>query len=406
MQSIQPEQPLKINFLVDSIGKVGTYFRFHNLALGLTKLGHEVNVFACDENHHAEARTEIRDRIPYHIVPSFPGKGFFTSSHHPITALRRSLISYPDCDVVHMFQPMLNVALPWQTIFKKKAKLRFYDWDDLYMGGLVSHATPPTFVGRWRKYWSNQIENKFPAQADHVTTCSHFLAERSEQLQAKDVTIIHNGFWGFDILDRATARKNFGLEPDAIYVGFMGRTFDPSDSTFQAIANNLEKYPNLRFAVCGITTEILAKMNIWQHVPEAVKERTKMFGYISPERAREFSAAIDIGLLHLEDNEFNRSRFPIKYAEYMATGTPVLCSSVGECAMISQDFPWVIQAGTTEAEWLTAFERAIASIANGTMPKVDLDAIAVQLSWANISQKLEHTYYQALNKKFPMLGKS
>jgi hypothetical protein len=110
-------------------------------------------------------------------------------------------------------------------------------------------------------------------------------------------------------------------------------------------------------------------MNAWQHVPQAVKARTKMFGYIPPEKTREFSAAIDIGLLHLKDNAFNQSRFPIKYAEYMATATPVLCSEVGECAMISQDFPWVILAGTTEAEWLAAFDRAIDAVANGTMPK-------------------------------------
>ncbi|AFY72024.1 hypothetical protein Pse7367_3801 (plasmid) [Thalassoporum mexicanum PCC 7367] len=397
---MQSQQPLKINFLVDSIGQAGTYFRFHNLAIGLTKLGHQVTIFAGDGDTNSKARTELRDQIPYHVLPSFPGQRYFSATNHPLNALRRALVDYPACDVAHVFQPFLSAGLPWQFSLKHKAKVRFYDWDDLWLGGVIAtDVRPKQFVAKWQKYWISRIEQNFPAQADHVTTCSHFLAERAKQRQAKDVSIIHNGFWGFDVLDKATARKNFGMQPDALYVGFMGRTFASPDWCFEAIANNIERYPQLRFAICGITTEILELMGEWQQVPDEVKARVEMFGHIPSQKTREFSAAIDLGLLNLADTSFNQSRFPIKYAEYMATATPVLCSEVGECAMLSRSFPWVTLAGTTKSEWLVAFDQAVAAIANGTMPKVDLDAIAAQLSWAEISKKLEQAYYQTLSHK-------
>ena len=61
-------------------------------------------------------------------------------------------------------------------------------------------------------------------------------------------------------------------------------------------------------------------------------------------------------------------------------------------------FPEGILCDPDGAASASAFDRAVDSIANGTMPRVDLDAIAAQLSWEKISQKLEQAYYQTLNK--------
>jgi hypothetical protein len=38
-------RPLQIHFFVNFSHPSGTYFRFHNLAIGLTRLGHQVTVF-------------------------------------------------------------------------------------------------------------------------------------------------------------------------------------------------------------------------------------------------------------------------------------------------------------------------------------------------------------------------
>ena len=64
-------------------------------------------------------------------------------------------------------------------------------------------------------------------------------------------------------------------------------------------------------------------------LPEQVKNNIDYLGSLSPLDTRYFAAAIDLGLLPLMKTPFNESRFPIKFAEYLAANLPVLCSEVG-----------------------------------------------------------------------------
>jgi glycosyltransferase involved in cell wall biosynthesis len=384
---------LKIHFLTDSIAETGTYFRSHNLAVGLTKLGQQVTVFSCDLDPSSKDREEIRDGVLYRIVPSFRGQGIFSASNHPLNALRRCLIDYPSCDIAHLFQPFLSAALPWQWALPKKARVLFYDWDDLWeYGGLLKN--PKNFHGYWNNSWILRIQNNFPQISHAVTTCSQFLKNLAEVRNAKRVYLIHNGFHSFSIPDKQLARGTLGLDMSALYVGFMGSTYGAEiDWCLEALERHIQDHKNLRFAICGRSPQIL------KGISQEVLERVDFLGILPYIKTRNFAAALDLGLLPLEDNLFNQSRLPIKYAEYMAASTPILCSNIGECGYLSENFPWVIRAGKNKSSWFAAFQEAINLAADNKLPEVDTTALGKMLSWESIAQKLLNTYFSELNRR-------
>jgi glycosyltransferase involved in cell wall biosynthesis len=235
------------------------------------------------------------------------------------------------------------------------------------------------------------LEPRLPRKAQHVTTVSRFLAERAVQCGAKSVSVIHNGVWPSTFPDSQTARSRLGLRQDAFYAGFMGRTTAELSWCFDAMAENLTRFPRLRLALCGPQSSTLSDL------PPPVRERLDYLGQLTPVATRDFAAAIDLGLLPLEDNPFNRSRFPIKFSDHLATGRPLLCSTVGECGQLASFYPWAIPAGTSRAEWLSAFTVALDRLMLGDFPALDPQEFNRQMSWDGLSLQLEKAYRLALN---------
>ena len=380
---------LRIHFLTQYVAQAGTYFRFHNLAVGLNKLGQQVTVFGCDPNPGSRERVEVREGVTYHITHGYKGMSLFGGECHPLTTIKRSIFNYPACDVAHLFQPFPSAAYPWTWTLRKKTKAMFYDWDDLWVGGLIKGRTK-SFREMWVKASIGYLEKRLPKASHHVTTCSQFLAELATERKARSVSIIPNGFWPFVVPDKAVARMSLGLDPHAVYVGFMGRTIDELSWCFEALEMNARRHAQLRFALCGPTSETLNGLS------SGILKRIDFLGSLPPLKTREFAAAIDLGLLPLEDNPFNQSRFPIKYTEYMSAGTPVLCSEVGECGKLSDNLSWIIKAGKTKPQWLETFEQAVSMLMEGGIAQVDIGAVEQSLSWDSISNKLLNVYLSEL----------
>jgi hypothetical protein len=259
---------LRIHFLTQYVAETGTYFRFHNLAVGLAKLGQQVTVFGGELNTSSKERVEIHDGVKYHITPENKGMSLFGYCH-PLTAIKRCFFDYPVCDVAHLFQPYPSAALPWRWALRKKAGLMFYDWDDLYKGGLTNGKSR-AFRDFWTKSWLNYLEQHLPKASNHVTTCSQFLAELALERKAPKVSIIHNGFWPFAIPEKKAARESLSLDPQAVYVGFMGRAVSELSWCFEAFEMNLHRHENLRFALCGAPPDVLKGLSAPIHYKELI----------------------------------------------------------------------------------------------------------------------------------------
>jgi hypothetical protein len=377
---------LRVHFFVNFVHPSGTYFRFHNLAIGLTRLGHQVTVYAGDRNYRSSSRREVRDGVPYEIIPETILARAFGTHCDPVVWARRYAQRYPPCDVAHLFQPFPNATAAW---LRAAATVRFYDWDDLWSGGLICGP-----VARRRDYWPRTIvrfmERRLPRWADHVTAISQFLADLASERGARIVTLLHSGSWPAEPTEKAVTRARLGLWPDALYCGFMGQTTAELPWCFDALARNADRYPGLRLALCGMPVSEL------DAVPAIVRERIDYLGTLTPAAAKDFAACLDLGLLPMSESKFNLSRLPQKFGDHLASGVPLLCSTVGECGVLAPLFPWAIPAGTTQAEWLNSFGEAVGRASRGDVPAFDPDLFQQHVSWDGLSRTLAQTYQAAL----------
>ena len=215
------KRSLRIHFYVNHVHEVGTYFRFHNLAIGLTKLGHQVTVYAADQNFKTHRRLETRDNVAYFIEPENYLVRMFGNACDPITCFKRRFQKTPQCDVAHLFQPFPSAASAW---FRSNAMVRFYDWDDLWSGGLMSGPIS-RMSDRWSRFVVGFLEARLLRWTNHVTGISQYLVDRARQHGAKNVTLVNSGSWPSEIVEsRETLRSKLGLQNDGLYAGFMGRT--------------------------------------------------------------------------------------------------------------------------------------------------------------------------------------
>jgi len=380
---------LTIHFFVQSVHTQGTYFRYHNFAIGLHNAGHTVRVFGATYLKNEKSEIQVRDGIEYHITACyFPLQALFGQWGHPLAALKRIFKKYPACDVSHVFQPHLSALLPWR-LHRRKAKLNVYDWDDLWTDGLMKKGT--SFLGRWSYNQIKSIERIAPKLAQLTTVCSRFLEEKSITNGAVKTSIIYNGFWPAPLNTREESRRKMQFEEGVLYIGFMGRTVDEIKWCFALLESAIASFPTVRMALCGMPAEVLSD------IAEPLRSRIDYKGIMPPIETRDFANAIDMGLLPLEDNLFNQSRFPIKFAEYLAVGTPVSCTNVGECANIAKEYPFVKISGTAVSDWVESTKQMLQQIIDNQLIPVDKQKIEEKLSWVNITKGLEEEYLQALS---------
>ena len=384
-----PATPLTVHFFTHYCHPAGTYFRFHNLARALRNLGHDVTVFAGDADTSASMRHEVREGVPYHILPDWRGARVFGAGCHPGTAWTRARRVYPKADVIHLFQPFPSGTAAWRNA-SRSARVRCFDWDDLWIGGMLN-APPFGISTSWMECSVRTLERQLPRRADHTTTCSSWLSHLALARGAAGTTVVPNGFWPAPPIDRAAARRRFGLADTAIVVGYMGHTVGELSWCFDALARTAAQHESLVLALCGPSAHALASIDV------RVRSRITHLGVLPPTEIPHFVAALDLGLLPLADSPFNRSRFPVKFAEYLGGGRPVLLSDVGECAARAHDWAGVVNAGTTHDAWCAAFASAVDRIARGVELKVDSGEIERQLSWHVIGRGLDTTYRRLLD---------
>lgn len=384
-------KPLRIAFLTAYGPQQGTLFRWINFARGLQQLGHEVTVYGIEAHAAADRVEELRDGIPHRILRASRGQRWMGGFSHPGNVLRQTMSEFAGLDVLHAFQPFSVTCMP-ALLRRGAAKKLVWDWDDLWWGGIIPSDGKPGF-GQINIALIRWFESHMAGCVDGVTTCSQWLAERALSAGGRRVRVLHNGFWPGQVrLARDEARTRLGLQREAIYCGFMGRTIHEFDWCLDALRLTAKHQPEVRLALCGMPAEALAT------IPRELRERIDYLGSLSPEDARVFGQSLDTALLPLEDMDFNRSRFPIKFAEYLAAGASLVCSSVGELVPLAQGLSGVTLAGTTRDEWRSALAIHLGKPWAIALANRD-EQLVERLAWIKIAAELEGFYTELLTTR-------
>lgn len=293
-------------------------------------------------------------------------------------------------DVYHVFQPFPHSCLP-ALFHRSNSRFMVYDWDDLWWGGLLPERSAWLRPSDWLPRSVQFFERNMPRKVDCVTTCSSFLADRAMENGAERVKVIHNGYWPVQSqLSQSAAREQMGLNAGAFYFGFMGRTLGEIDWCLDALTAIPPPGREVRLALCGMAPSTI------QSLPEGTRASIDYLGNLTPEQTRTFARALDCGLLPLENTPFNQSRFPIKFAEYLAAGVHVIASDVGECAQFANKLPGVTLCGTTRDSWKarlcsTNWQAQCSAFATDSS-----SVLAQTIGWQAIAQELQSLYFSLI----------
>jgi glycosyltransferase involved in cell wall biosynthesis len=382
---------LTIRFFTSSAHTQGTYFRFHHLAAELTELGHFVTVHASDHDPTTSPRVEQRDGVTYEVVPESRPFAVFAAPCHPATVVRRARQPAPACDVAHLFQPFPSALGPW---LRTPSRMRFYDWDEVWAGGL--YPKRPRRPGEaWAGTIAAVLERWLPRRADHTTVVGEWLAERARSHGAARTSVIHNGFVPRPLADKGEARRALGLDPEALYLAFIGRTPNRLEWCFEALERSASREPSLRLLLAGPLGDRLGDAS-----PSA-RARIDFLGDLPPDRAALCAEAADIGLLPMDDDTWNRSRFAIKFSDSLGAGQHLVCSEVGECGRLARDNPAAFPAGTSREGWLDAVDRAVRRCAALEWPRRAAPEASSALTWPAIARRLEAVYLDGVRRTEP-----
>jgi glycosyltransferase involved in cell wall biosynthesis len=408
---------MKILMLCSTGARIGGWFRYVPLAQALFRRGATVTMVNVSPKHSFRFTSEMDRGLRIIEIPRLRGGQYFErGTRLPWDVLFRiGLVGVGRFDVVHGFGHMFNSAFPlWAAPLLSPRTVTVYDREDLWRdGGLRGPRNPWWTAAGVNDRLDNWFEANTPRLTDAITVVSNDLRTRTLEYgyDPSRVFYLPNGCRvdQFAPGDAARAREELGLPKDRpILVYVAVGTYDAT-----LVLDVMARLPHLGHS------NVLAVMigNIGDAVRADIRRRglegaISVAGWVSDEALTLHLQAADFGLMPQADNAFNRSRWPIKVGDYLASGLPVATSRVGEVGRLIAESG----AGVATAPDADSFARGIADLLS--RPRGDLRRLAREtaerLSWDVVAPMAEEAYQVTIDRRqhsahrrfFPFMGAS
>ena len=408
-------RPLKILFLLSHMKGTATYVRARQLAGQLALRGHAVTLMAVSSQNRFSSLTSWGSGFRTVETPNFlhcafgaltgrlflePGTGFLDV----IARIRE--IRTDVYDIVQTFDHSLNVALPFYLL-KGRGKVAFVsDWCDVYhhKGGLrdaYGYRLDALYrkIGFPFRCLSRFLEFDLRRRAAAVTAISAMLRQFAiENSVAEDRVFVVEG--GADVdnivpLPKAEARSRLGLPVTGKIVGFLGTFQRDLDMVIRSLALVKRDIPDAYLLVVGTsygwTKEIAAAAGVADACIEA--------GRCPDDLLPLYLAAADVHVLPLRENLANKTRWPNKMGEYMASCRPTVVNDVGDVAEVVKTHG----IGLVADQSVEDFAAKIVILLKDSRLAEEMGDKARRLactrySWGILAVKLEQVYQQVLTR--------
>ncbi len=287
-------------------------------------------------------------------------------------------------DLVHVCAPAFPETWIAASIARRAGKPLVVDIDDWW------GIDPDGIRARMESRMEEAFERNAVGGADRLVVASGLLMDKVNGYSGREAAVIPNGIdtGDFASISRQTARagllKRIALPESSLIVVTLA---DSSHSRlFSELGRRLhEDGRNVYLLVVGAGGREEEVSNI-VHLPKM-------------ERGEWLSTLVgsDASLLLMRSTIWERARFPIKLAEYMATGNPVISSSVGESRRILDE------AGYSSLNGALYTDNSVGGIVGAVtyildnpdeVRKVSLNAMRYaknRLSWENIASEYIQT---------------
>ncbi|MCB0007225.1 MAG: glycosyltransferase family 4 protein [Anaerolineales bacterium] len=300
--------------------------RAFRIARELVVRGHEVKMFMPPWHTPDESNKEwVEEGVTIRYVPL--GGGVLGISRR----LAREALGF-EPEIVHCFKPKgysgLAAFLLWQT---QREKLRLImDTDDWEGAGGWNDRAPYTAMQKrffaWQEIWGMR-------HCHALTVASRALQGLAWGHGVKQGRVVYlpNGS-GIDwVSDRAVGRQEYGLGDRPVLLLY-SRLFEFDTARLVAVLQKVvAEIPDLTILFIGAGLFSDEAANYRQQLSDAgLLERVVDTGWLDEEYVPNAIAAADVGLYLMEDNLLNRTKCPVKLADMVKCGLPLVGERVGE----------------------------------------------------------------------------
>ncbi len=318
----------------------GTYFRAWKMAEGFRNRGDDVTFCTIGEQYYRTRQKRHKGitvlETPNLALAHGPDGGWLpigvcSRMYHVLTSHRY--------DLVYTFSHKPVDVLPALVAKLTKGSFWLGDWCDLWNGDGLNklmmelRGSAKTLTDRWSDLivWLDAAFEQFTARnTNALTVISQDLKHQATQLRGTG-SHIHLLPSGADteritLLPKSASRKEFALPQGVPLLGYMTSWYPDEAFTLSALRSVLQQHPKAAVAIAG--PPLTNQEHLLSQVPFA--GRVFHCGRLPFARIPTFLAACDILLMPLQDTPFNRSRWPNKIGDYLASGRPQVACAVGD----------------------------------------------------------------------------
>ncbi len=300
----------------------------------------------------------------------------------------------PRPDIVHLWKSYPDVSLPAIQLSRKWRIPLHYDWDD-WENGIAQELTGSGMAGWAAGRWDRIL----PGCSDTISTASAFLREKTLALGIEEQQIFDAPV-GADIEKFHPRKKNQALyqklglrEPVLVYSGQL-EVATYVGQAIRVFALLRREFQTAKLLVLGGGR----KLNEFKKIAEEEKvSRHVIFtDYVPADEVPDYLALADVALAPFLRNDVTRAKSPLKIAEYLAMGLPVVSSEVGEAPKMTLGAGVCVPCGKIKAmaeqtAWILRNPGVRESMAKAGRKRAE-----EKYNWSNHVDSLLSAYHYAI----------
>lgn len=316
--------------------------RIVSIAKGLKSAGREVKLIYFPLNWRAGMHPCEIDGIP--VIPLSRRIG-------PATLLRNIIKVYKIsawADIIHFQKCFHWASLPAAFSALLRRKPLHYDWDDWEEKIFIASNKKPFLPV---VLFLRLLEKYIPQIADTISVSSLRLEQLCICSGVKKEKIILAPV-GADLdkfnpsIPADGVKKKYGINgPLVLYVGQLhGGQY--AHLFIESAGKVLQSFPDASFMIVGDGWRAAGLREYAQRLKQA---NIIFTGAVSHTEVPRYIAAADICVACFEDDDVARCKSPLKIAEYLACGKPVVASNVGEVRRMINGCGILVEAGSAQS---------------------------------------------------------
>lgn len=245
----------------------------------------------------------------------------------PANLLRLSRIK-PKPDIIHLWKSYPDASIPAWLLSRYWNIPLHYDWDD-WEQGIAAELAHSTLAGSIAYRWDRLM----PHLCHSITVASAFLRKKTLEMgiEPQRIRDAHVGANLDQFYPRApdqTLFQRLSLKrPLLVYSGQL----EVASYAEQAVAVLKQVRNEIQTAQLLILGGGRKLESIKQHARQLYIEKHVHFtDYVPASDIPDYLALADVALAPFEKNNVTRAKSPLKIAEYLAMGLPVVASDIGD----------------------------------------------------------------------------